>query len=190
MPLYANFFALENMVEYSLSSTYTTGFLYCKWVGWLVVFFDICLLGGYLRSLRNSYTSSLDADKKSFYQIWGTLYSSAFVALPFATFLSTILAPWVRSAVIVILTNSVHVFLLTLLVVGLWPEQTHTFFCIDKDILPKTIGGTTTNTLLQTGADSSPCLLKTRRPSCDHLKKGVDDYFSLDGEETMLQMES
>jgi hypothetical protein len=170
-PFFAVCFAFETWGEYAQSRTYATGFVYCTWYGAGLVLGDLCLLGIYLVNLRGSYASSLDAEKRNFYLRWGTLYSSAFVALPFATVLSMIVAPWVRSEVMFILTNSVHILLLILLVIGLWPERMHTFFCIDQEVLAKTIG-TTSSFLSQCDGDYSPCLL-TRRPPSDYLKKGV-----------------
>jgi hypothetical protein len=180
-PFFVACFAFETWGEYAQSRAYTTGFVYCSWYGAGLVLGDLCLLGIYLVNLRGSYASSLDAEKRSFYWRWGTVYLSAFVALPFATILSTILAPWVRSEVIFILTNVVHIVLLVLLVIGLWPERTHNFFCIDQDVLAKTIG--TTSSFLHCGGDASPCLL-TRRPPSDYLKKGV--FFDMEEGSTTM----
>jgi len=54
--------------------------------------------------------------------------------------LSIVLSPWVRAETIFLLTNGVHATLLASLVLGLWPERAHKFFCIDDGSLATTIG--------------------------------------------------
>jgi len=103
---------------------------------------DLCLLGYYLKNVHESYKNESEAEKQRFYKFWGALYSGAFMVLPFATFLATVIDPWVREEVIFLLTNLVHAALLTSLVVGLWPERHQAFFClqVDEMELARTIG--------------------------------------------------
>jgi hypothetical protein len=54
--------------------------------------------------------------------------------------LSIVLSPWVRAETIFLLTNGVHATLLVSLVLGLWPERAHKFFCIDDGSLATKIG--------------------------------------------------
>merc|ERR1739845_210188 len=76
----------------------------------------------------------MDIEKKMFYKTWGIGYSITFLSLPLSIVVARVLSPWVRSEMIYILMNAVHVFLLTVLVIGLWPERTQPVFCIDKNL--------------------------------------------------------
>jgi len=128
--------------EYAHARTYTTGFIYCTRFGATLVLADIGLLVFYLKNVHNSCMAESEPDKHRFYQVWGLLYSCAFMVLPFAAFLASVIAPWVRDETIFLMTNGVHAALLASLVVGLWPEKTQSFFDLQLDNveLAKTIG--------------------------------------------------
>jgi hypothetical protein len=114
------------------AAKYNTGFVYGTWIGGVLVFFDMVLLGIYAYNLKNSYAAEADPDKKNFYRKWGCVYSTSFFALPAATILAFFVAPWVRERVMFRVTNMIHATLLALLVAGLYPERTQTAFCIDE----------------------------------------------------------
>jgi len=161
-PFFAACLLVELWGEYAHSRTYTTGFIYCTWFGAALVLADIGFLVFYLKNVHDSCLAERDADKRRFYQFWGLLFSCAFMVLPFATFLASVIAPWVRDQTIFLLTNGVHAALLISLVVGLWPEREYTFFNlqVDKGELAKTIGMQLDDPTYM-NLESSPCLLGT-----------------------------
>jgi hypothetical protein len=135
--LIAPFLALCLMLEIGgeagESNKYTTGFVYCTWVGGMLVFLDMVLLGAYTFNLVMTHFDEADPEKKSFYKKWGCIYSSSFFALPAATIISIVVAPWVREWVMFQVTNMIHATLLALLVAGLYPERTQKVFRIDQE---------------------------------------------------------
>lgn len=139
-PFFGACLVLELWGEYSASRNYTTGSIYGTWFGGALVLGDLCFLVLYLKNLTHSYSFETDVERRRIYSFWGALYSLAFVVLPFATLLSFVLSPWVRTETIFLITNGANITLLALLVVGLWPQRAHQFFCIDSDELAKTIG--------------------------------------------------
>jgi hypothetical protein len=140
VPFFGACLMLEVWGESSQSRAYTTGFIYCTWFGGVLLLADLGFLAVYLMNLHKSYLAELDAEKQHFYCYWGLLYSCAFIVLPFATLLASVLSPWVRVETIFLVTNSVHAAMLGSLVVGLWPEREQKMFCLDDDKLAKTIG--------------------------------------------------
>lgn len=151
-PFFGACLVLELWGEYSQSRTYTTGFIYCTWFGGALIMADLGFLVLYLKNLHCSYVAEFDVDRQRFYSCWGPMYALAFIVLPSATLLASVLSPWVRAEAIFLVTNGVHAAMLTMLVVGLWPEHAQKFFCIDNDKLAKTIGITTASLL-----ETSPC---------------------------------
>jgi len=139
-PFFAACLFLELWGEHDQSRNYTTGFIYGTRFGGALIFTDLCFLALYLKNLHGSYVSESEADRQRLYSSWGLVYSCAFIVLPFATLLSFVLSPWVRSETIFLVTNGVHACMLASLVAGLWPERAHKFFCIDNPGLAKTIG--------------------------------------------------
>merc|ERR1719491_1060061 len=172
VPFFVACLVIELWGEYAHLRTYTTGFIYCTRFGAALVLADIGLLAFYLKNVHDSCLAQSEKDKQMFYQFWGLLYSCAFMVLPFATFLASVIAPWVRDETIFLMTNGVHAALLTSLVVGLWPEQTQTFFNLEVDNveLTSTIGAVglqSEDTLRYKPLVSAPCLLGSFSPkSC------------------------
>lgn len=141
VPFFGACLVLELWGEYAQSRTYTTGYIYCTWFGGALIAADVCFLGFYLWNLHRSYLAESNSERQRFYCYWGLLYSCAFVVLPFAALLASVLAPHVRANIIFLLTNSAHAFILATLVIGLWPEKEQHFFCLDQNLqLAKTIG--------------------------------------------------
>merc|ERR1719456_553998 len=125
---------LEVWGEYDESRKYTTNFIYCTWVGGVLVFFDLFLFAAYVKNLLRTYQDEAAPEKKAFYRTWGPVYSSAFLSLPIATVVANLVASHVRVKVMFLFSNTVLSVLLGLLVIGLWPERTNTAFCIDKNM--------------------------------------------------------
>jgi len=140
LPLFVASFALERWGEFSQSRKYTTGFVYCTPFGAAIVFFDICLLGLYVKNLFVSYTGQLHSHKKLLVGFLGIVCSCAFAVLPVAVVLGSILSPWVRARLLFILTNGIHFAMLILLVIGLWPERTQSIFCLDQVDMARMFG--------------------------------------------------
>jgi len=181
-PFFGACLVLELWGEYAQSRAYTTGFIYCTWFGGALVLADVCFLVFYLKNVHDSCLAESEMDKRRFYQFWGLLYSCAFMVLPFATFLASVIRPWVRDETIFLMTNGVHAALLTSLVVGLWPEKAHTFFClqVDNNELAKTIGLAVmqSDDTYQNLVESSPRLLGSRTPKpILAALRGTDDPF-------------
>lgn len=132
-PFFLACLVVELWGEYAHSRTYTTGFIYCTGFGAVLVLADLGFLALYLKNLHDSCKAEAEQDKQWFYQFWGLLYSLAFIVLPFAAFLASVVKPWVRDEVIFLMTNGVHAALLITLVVGLWPDQAHKFFNLQVD---------------------------------------------------------
>lgn len=156
-PFFGTCLLLEIWGEYAQSRTYTTDFVYCSRFGAFLVLMDLCLLVLYLVFLRRSHQSEADGTKKKFYFLWAPVYALSFLTLPVATLVSFFVAPWVQSRVMLFLTNGVHVVMLASLVLGLWPERTQSFFCIDDHRLATTIG--MTDDLLEPEMDNSDAYL-------------------------------
>lgn len=131
---------LEMYGEYDQSRKYTTDFVYRTWVGGLLVLADLVLLVIYGLNVRTSYQLESSQDKKMFYSTWGSAYSLAFLTLPIAVLISPWFSAWVRSEVLFLINNITHSILLSLLVAGLWPENSQTPFCIDNKDLASTFG--------------------------------------------------
>jgi hypothetical protein len=183
-PFFLSCFCLEIWGEYAQSRTYTTNFMYCTWFGLVLVLVDLSLLALYLQNLRGAYLNEFGQDKQRFYKLWGISYAIAFLALPFATLLAAVVSPWVRLETIVIVTNSVHVAMLASLIVGLWPEKAHTFFCIDQAQLIKIVG-IQSDLLPHSITDASP-YLRTRTPKAS-TTSGRDEYsFGMDAAEPTI----
>lgn len=181
-PFFLACLVVELWGEYAHSRAYTTGFIYCTRFGAALVLADIGMLVFYLKNVHDSCLAEPDAGKRRFYEFWGLLYSCAFMVLPFATFLASVISPWVRDETIFLMTNGVHAALLTSLVVGLWPEKAQTFFCLqfDNAELAKTIGSIgmqSDDTPAYENLDSSPRLLGTLKQDC--ILSGTDDAFSI-----------
>jgi len=123
---------LELWGEYDQSQKYTTSFVYGTWGGAVLVCADLALLCFYARNLLSSWHRESNADKKMFYRSWGLVYSSSFLSLPVSVIVAHFVSPWVRVETVLILNNSIHCVLLSLLVIGLWPDRTQKAFCIDK----------------------------------------------------------
>jgi len=139
-PFFVACLFLEVWGEYSQSRTYSTGFIYCTYFGGALVFADLGFLVIYLQNLYSSYLAEFQVERQRFYRSWGVLCSCTFIVLPFSVLLSFVLSPWVRAETIFILTNAVHVAMLTSLVVGLWPDRAQTVFFFDDEALANTIG--------------------------------------------------
>lgn len=167
-PFFGACLVLELWGEYSQSRTYTTGFIYCTHFGEALVAADMLFLFYYIKNLHDSASRETQEDKKQFYNVWGLSYSLAFAVLPFAAFLSTLVAPWVQNQAIFLTTNLVHAALLGSLVVGLWPERTQSFFClqVDNKELATTIGITLPgmDELSYAHIGDSPTLLASSSP--------------------------
>jgi len=179
-PFFVACLVVELLGEYAHSRTYTTGFIYCTRFGAALVLADIGFLVFYLKNVHDSSLAESQSDKRRFYQSWGLLYSGAFMVLPFATFLASVIEPWVRDETIFLMTNGVHAALLTSLVVGLWPEKTQTFFDLQVDNveLAKTIGALgmqSDDAPTYKHLESSPRLLGSPRPKAS--LSGTDDAF-------------
>lgn len=144
-------FCLELWGEYDQSRNYTTNFIYWTWVGGVLIFADLLLFGFYVKNLLQTYGEESDVAKKAFYRTWGTIYSTAFLALPAATLIAIPISPWVRVESLFVISNGVHSVLLGLLVIGLWPERTQPVFCIDNHDLASTIGSSLFDEELKTG---------------------------------------
>jgi hypothetical protein len=162
VPFSSACFSLEVWGEYAQSRTYTTGFVYCTWLGSLLILADVILLLVFSKNLCSAHRNELDNDKKRFYKSWGIMYSSAFIVLPGVSMLSMVVAPWVRVQATFIFTNCAHAAILAFLIGGTWPEKAHTFFCIDESQLIEAIG-IKCDLLSQSRADSSP-RLRARTP--------------------------
>jgi len=180
VPFFFACLVIELWGEYAHSRTYTTGFIYCTRFGAALVIADIGLLALYLKNVHDSCLAQSQTDKQMFYQSWGLVYSSAFMVLPCATFLAAVVAPWVRDETILLMTNGVHAILLTSLVVGLWPQQTQTFFNLEVDNveLASTIGAMglqPEDKLRYKPLDSEPRLLGSFSPKAS--LSGTDDPF-------------
>merc|ERR1711972_958563 len=185
-PFFISCFLLEIWGEYAQSRTYTTESIYCTWFGLVLVLVDVSLLALYLKNLRGAYSNEFGQDKQQFYKFWGVLYSAAFIALPFAALLAALVSPWVRLETIAVVTNSVHVAVLASLIVGLWPEKAHTFFCIDQPQLTKIVGSKSDllpHLLTHSNTDPSP-YLRTRTPKASITINGRDECsFGMDADE-------
>lgn len=131
-PLMLLCLGVELWGEFDQSRKYTTSFVYSTWFGGVLIFADLVLLVMYVRNVAHAYSQEGDARKKEFYRTWGFVYSSAFLALPFSAIIAFFVGAHVRIEVMFIVNNSIHATLLGLLVVGLWPSQAHTVFCIDS----------------------------------------------------------
>lgn len=142
VPFFATCLILELWGEWAESRKYTTDFVYCTRFGGALVLADLFLLALYARSILRSYSAEIDVTKKMFYRTWGLVYIVAFAILPASVVVALLVSPWVRNYVIVVSSNITHLILLTLLVIGLWPEKTQPFFCIDNSELAATYGVT------------------------------------------------
>jgi len=183
-PFFGACLLLELWGEYAQSRTYTTGFIYCTWFGGALVLADLCLLALYFKNLHRTYLAESDAERQRLYCTWGLLYSGAFIVLPFATLLASVLNPWVREETIFLLTNCVHAVMLTLLIVGLWPERAQKFFCIDDCDLAKTIG--MKSDAYANLVDSSPWLRAcTPKGVSATASSDCDNRFALPNEDTL-----
>eukprot|EP00930_Biecheleria_cincta_P037099 TRINITY_DN2543_c0_g1_i1.p1 TRINITY_DN2543_c0_g1~~TRINITY_DN2543_c0_g1_i1.p1 ORF type:complete len:458 (+),score=45.56 TRINITY_DN2543_c0_g1_i1:46-1419(+) len=132
---------LEMWGEYAQSRKYTTDSVYCTPVGAIIITSDICLVLAYLRNICRSAKEEIDATKQRFYYTWGMAYSIAFLSLPVSVLVAQEVAPWVRTNIGFLVSNAIHSVLLTLLVFGLWPERSQSFFCIDRQAAtPQTFG--------------------------------------------------
>lgn len=125
---------LEMWGEYAQSRKYTTDSIYCTPVGAVIIISDILLLLAYMRNTCRSGKEETDAAKQRFYRTWGMAYSIAFLSLPVSVIVAQLVAPWVRTNIAFLVSNTVHSVLLTLLVIGLWPERAQSFFCIDQQV--------------------------------------------------------
>eukprot|EP00933_Yihiella_yeosuensis_P014429 TRINITY_DN12958_c0_g1_i1.p1 TRINITY_DN12958_c0_g1~~TRINITY_DN12958_c0_g1_i1.p1 ORF type:complete len:278 (-),score=20.14 TRINITY_DN12958_c0_g1_i1:24-806(-) len=152
--------ALEVWGEMAQSRKYTADSVYCTWTGALIVLTEICLLTSYINNILRSMKLEFDSAKRQFYRCWGLLYTLAFLALPVTALVSYFLAPWVRDKVMVIVTNSVHSVLLSLLVAGLWPERKQSILRFDSEPV---VYGMQSELLTQGLEDASPIELKEQR---------------------------
>jgi len=124
--------AFELWGEFDESRRYTTGFIYDTWAGKVLILIDMVLLGLYWSNLLRTYRREKDKEKRKFYRTWGLVYTSAFISLPVSAIVAAFVAAHVRVEVMFIFNNVVHSVLTSLLVIGLWPDNTQSAFCIDK----------------------------------------------------------
>jgi hypothetical protein len=135
--------------EYDRSQTYTTNFIYDTWLGGVLVFADVVLLCLYLFNLKQSYHREDNEALKTFYKVWGCVFSTAFLSLPATMIVAHQVAAHVRVEWMFIITNIIHIALLVILVFGLWPNNTHEAFkMIDKGTELACTFGNKTGTLL------------------------------------------
>ncbi|CAJ1375545.1 unnamed protein product [Effrenium voratum] len=141
LPLYIASVTLEVWGEYSQSRNHTTDVVYCTFMGMVIMSIDVALFVLYLRNLCSSWRSETDFIRQGFYRSWGLVYSAAFLVLPVSVLIVQSVAPWVRSEVIFFVSNTAHCSFLALLIIGLWPDYTQPFFCIDQpSALAQTFG--------------------------------------------------
>lgn len=141
LPIFLANLILEMWGEYAQSRKYTTDSIYCTSVGGIIILTDLGLLLSYLCNIQSSLKKESDPSKCKFYRTWGRAYSAAFLCLPFSVLVSQAVAPWVRARTTFVVSNLAHAALLTLLVIGLWPEKTQSFFSIDDQKTPaQTLG--------------------------------------------------
>mmetsp|Transcript_144243 Transcript_144243/g.268777 ORF Transcript_144243/g.268777 Transcript_144243/m.268777 type:complete len:454 (+) Transcript_144243:56-1417(+) len=133
VPFFLSCLALELWGEYSQSRLYTTDSVYCTWIGGLLVCVDLLLCAFYSFNLYESYQAELEEERRVFYRKWGPWYAFGFLILPIAICLSLLISPWFRSAVVLFFTNAAHISIYASLIIGLWPERTQAFFCLDKE---------------------------------------------------------
>lgn len=139
-PFFLGCLALDFWGEYAQSRLYTTDIVYCTWVGGVLVFVDLLLCAFYSYNLYESYKSELELERRVFYRNWGPWYALGFLILPITVCLALRVAPWVRSEVILVFTNAAQIAIFASLIIGLWPERTQAFFCVDSDTLANTFG--------------------------------------------------
>lgn len=128
-PFLLSCLVLELWGEYALSRNYTTDYVYTTPCGWALVAVDLCLLGLYLRNLRQTYLAECDGADGRFYRTWGLLYALWFLALPITVALAQmVLAPYVWFIVSLGTKKGATVLAYASLVVGLWPGNMRTHF--------------------------------------------------------------
>jgi len=152
LPIWCAAFFLEVWGEYAQSRQCTTDNVYFTDVGLMLVITDLVLLLFYLKNTHQSWKAENDDLKRRFYKTWGLTYSAAFLELPVTTFVSQIVAPWVRAEVKFVVSQTCHTVFLALLIIGLWPDKTQPFFNIDDRAPPQTFGMKTE--LLYEGMDT------------------------------------
>lgn len=139
-PYFLACLGLEVWGESVQSHQYTGDFVYWSYIGGLVVLVDLSLFVVYLRALHRSYLAENAVEKQHFYRTWGIFYSAAFLVLPLATLCAQAAHPYRRMGIVTVLTNALHITVLASLVVGLWPDRTQPYFCIDGTELADTYG--------------------------------------------------
>lgn len=133
-PLVTLSWILEIWGEYDQSRLYTTNWIYSSWAGIVIILLDLVLLALYGSNLHRTWREEADEHKKQFYRTWGCVYSSAFLNLPVSAIVACFVSAHVRVEVMFIFNNSIHSLLMTLLMLGLWPEHSQSVFNIDKSL--------------------------------------------------------
>merc|ERR1712194_974618 len=103
---------------------------------------NVYLFADYVDNLFKSHRAEPDEQKRSFYFFWGSVYAIQFLVLPVTTLLSFLIAAWIRSKAMFIITYATHFVLLAALVLGLGLERTHPAFCMHDSVLAETFGMT------------------------------------------------
>jgi len=144
-PFLVSCFALEMWGEYSVSRNYTTNYVYTTPVGWALICVDLLLLNIYAVGLWRTYKAEHSPEVATFYSRWGVVYGLWFMVLPVTALLAQlVLAPYVSLIISTGAKKGVTAMLYGVLVVGVWPGNTRTYFRLNaaetKPQLPGLLG--------------------------------------------------